>query len=544
MNFRIPQTLLLSAFLLSSSLVTTPWGAAPVYAAVEHATDLKDLQAKLDTAIQSKSASYSVTYTGGALTKTNVNNMLAAIYEADDYLLYSTKSYGYTLASDKEYSTINLTFTYWETADQSRNVAAKVSDILAEIITPDMNDFQKEKAIHDWIVSNLSYDTTMVQHSAYAGLFGGKKTVCQGYALLAYRMLTDAGLENKIIEGTSGGQLHTWNLVKLEGNWYHLDTTWDDPVADTSGKTVYSYYNLTDAQIKTNHNWKKKYPAAAVDFTDQLLSKGSTDTARALFYNNFQQVLDLDYLKDEFTASTPAQLAAKVKETMAANQPSFTIRYTAKKSVANDLKSAVSGFGNISTYSYSSPDFLRTSLSTDVLLTVHLTYGNPVAAAGITLNDSNIAVNIGGTAPLIATIQPVNVSNKGITWSSANSSIATVSNKGLVTGKSIGTTTITATTLDGGLIASAEVDVSQPVTRISLGKTSLNLKIGDPDFTLNPTIAPSNATNKAITWSSSNTLVATVDDVGVVHILSAGKAAISAKTQNGKTASVTLSIKP
>ncbi|MCU6792114.1 Ig-like domain-containing protein [Paenibacillus sp. WQ 127069] len=544
MNLRIPQTLLLSAFLLSSSLTTTLWWETPVYAAAQTATDLKDLQAKLEAAIFSKPASFSVTYTGGALSKTSMNAILAAIYEKDDYLLYSTKSYGYTLSPDKDSSTINLTFTYWETEDQSKDVAARVSDILSEIITPDMNDFQKEKAIHDWIISNLAYDTSLVQHSAYAGLFGNRKTVCQGYALLAYRMLSDAGLENKIIEGTAGGQLHTWNLVKLEGNWYHLDTTWDDPVPDTAGRLAYGYYNLTDAQIKSNHTWKKKYPAATVDFNTTLLSKENTDTARADFYQKLQQSLDLDYIKDEYTISTPAQLATKIKETMATNQPSFTARYTGKKSIANDLKSAISSFGNISAYSYSSPDYMRTALATDILLTVNLTYGDSVSAAGITLNNTSLTVNAGSTAPLVATIQPMNVSNKGITWSSSNSAIATVSNKGVVSGKSSGTAIITATTTDGGLTAAAEVNVIQPVTRISLGKTALNLKVGDPDFTLTPTIAPTNATNKDITWSSSNTSVATVDEDGNVHILASGKAAISAKSQNGKTASVTLSIKP
>ena len=73
-----------------------------------------------------------------------------------------------------------------------------------------MNDFEKEKAVHDYVISHLAYDQSLVEHSAYGGLTKGT-TVCQGYALLTYRLLTEAGIENKIVEGHAGGQLHTWN---------------------------------------------------------------------------------------------------------------------------------------------------------------------------------------------------------------------------------------------------------------------------------------------------------------------------------------------
>jgi hypothetical protein len=363
MNFHFARILLLFAFLSGSILVTGTLWANSAYAASESASTLTELQTKLEAAMHARPATYSINYSAGGLTKKNLNSILDAIYDADDYLHYSTKSFGYTMTSDKLSATVDFTFTYWETTEQSDNVTAKVKEILSQIITGGMNDFQKQKAIHDWIVANLSYDTTLVQHSAYAGLFDNKKTVCQGYALLAYRMLTEAGLPNQIIEGNAGGQLHTWNLVKLDGNWYHLDTTWNDPVPDTEGHISYGYYNLNDAQIKTNHSWKKKYPAATADFTTVLSDKKNTDIANAAFYQDLQQSLDLQYLKNEHTVSSPAELTARIKETLAANQPSFTVRYTAKRSIANDLKSAIKNFGNITQYSYGSPDFMRTSSS-------------------------------------------------------------------------------------------------------------------------------------------------------------------------------------
>jgi transglutaminase/protease-like cytokinesis protein 3 len=542
MNFHFVRTLLLFAFLTGSSLATGIVWANIAYAESESAATLAEFQTKLEAAMHTRPASYSINYSAGGLTKKNLTAILDSIYDADNYLHYSTKTYGYSMTSDKSSASVDFSFTYWETTEQSEAVTAKVKEILSQIITGGMNDFQKQKAINDWIVANLAYDTSLAQHSAYAGLFGSKKTVCQGYALLAYRMLSEAGLPNQILEGMAGGQLHTWNLVKLDGNWYHLDTTWNDPVPDKEDQISYGYYNLNDAQIKTNHSWKKKYPAATVDFTTTLADKQSTDSANAAFYLDLQQSLELQYLQNEYTASSPAELAAHIKETLAANQPSFTVRYTAKRSIANDLKSAIKDFGNISRYSYGSPDFTRTSSSADALLTVNLTYGDPIAVTGLALNTDSELLNIGGTVALIPSVQPANASSKGINWSSSDNAIATVSAKGIVTGKTAGTAIIMATTVDGDITAIAEITVLQPVTRITLTKTALTLKVGDPDFLLTAAIAPSNASVKTVTWSSSNPGIATVDDSGNVHAVSTGKATITVKSTNGRSTSTTVTV--
>ena len=86
-------------------------------------------------------------------------------------------------------------------------------------------------------------------------------------------MLNQAGIQTKIIEGTAGGQAHAWNLVNLDGAWYHFDATWDDPLPDVIGRVTYNYYNLTDAQIKSNHSWIKTYPLATTDFSNTLSYK-------------------------------------------------------------------------------------------------------------------------------------------------------------------------------------------------------------------------------------------------------------------------------
>jgi len=152
------------------------------------------------------------------------------------------------------------------TKQQEEYVSQKVKQILSKILTPGMNDHKKLKAIHDYIVSNVAYDKTKSRFSAYYALIE-QRAVCQGYALLAYKMLTEVGIDARIVSGITDGGEHSWNMVKLDGNWYHINFTWNDPVPDEPGRVLYDYYNLTDNEISKTHKWDHSlYPAATTPY--------------------------------------------------------------------------------------------------------------------------------------------------------------------------------------------------------------------------------------------------------------------------------------
>ena len=161
---------------------------------------------------------------------------------------------------------------------------------------------------------------------------------------------------------------------------------------------------------------------------------------------------------------------------------------------------------------------------------------NPsVAVTGVTVSPSTLTLEVGKTSTLTATVTPSNATNKTVTWSSSNTSVATVSSAGVVTGVAAGSATITATTQDGGKKATCAVTVkaaSVAVTGVTLNKTSLSLGVGKTS-TLTATVVPSNATDKSVTWSSSNTSIATVSSAGVVKGVKAGSATITVKTNDG-----------
>jgi uncharacterized protein YjdB len=172
-----------------------------------------------------------------------------------------------------------------------------------------------------------------------------------------------------------------------------------------------------------------------------------------------------------------------------------------------------------------------------------------VAVTGVALDQQALNLVAGGaTGTLIATVTPVDATNKNVTWTSSDATVATVT-YGVVTPVAAGTATITATTEDGGKTASATVTVAPPapgtvaVTGVALDQQALNLVAGGATGTLIATVTPVDATNKNVTWTSSDATVATVTYGGVVTPIAAGKATITATTADGgKTATATVTV--
>ncbi len=162
----------------------------------------------------------------------------------------------------------------------------------------------------------------------------------------------------------------------------------------------------------------------------------------------------------------------------------------------------------------------------------------------ITLNKTNLSLIVGKSEKLNATVIPSNAKNKTIIWTSGNPKIATVDKNGKVVAIKSGTVTITAKS-NNGKIATCKVTVTSKtvnVSKVTLNKTKLSLLVGKNEK-LTATVTPTNATNKTIRWTSSNSKIATVDKNGKVVAIKSGTVTITAKSNNGKIATCTLVIK-
>lgn len=175
-----------------------------------------------------------------------------------------------------------------------------------------------------------------------------------------------------------------------------------------------------------------------------------------------------------------------------------------------------------------------------------------VPVTGIEVDAWDVKLEVGQTRQIIASVVPSNATNQTINWWSQNQSVATVSQGGLITAKSEGYSLVTATTDDGGHSYNVHVNVSAsssggggsttvPVTGVSLNKSSTSLTVGKTEI-LTATVTPTNATNKAVTWNSNNTAVATVDN-GTITAKAKGSATITVRTSDGnKTATCAVTV--
>ena len=180
-------------------------------------------------------------------------------------------------------------------------------------------------------------------------------------------------------------------------------------------------------------------------------------------------------------------------------------------------------------------------------LSITISAATSVSVTGVTLNKTSTELTVGQSETLTAAVEPSNATNKNVTWSSSAESVATVED-GKVTAVGAGEATITVTTEDGNKTATCAVTVAAatvPVTGVTLSQTqeSLYSNRTPNTLTLTATVAPDNATNKAVTWSTSNSTVATVDANGLITAVAPGTAAITVTTTDGSfTATCTVTV--
>ena len=145
----------------------------------------------------------------------------------------------------------------------------RVAEILDECVLEGMSQWQIALSIHDYLIANTCYDETLAYNSGYHLLVDGT-AVCAGYAEAYQDLMTRAGIPCLYV--ISEAMEHAWNLVQLNGCWYHVDLTWDDPTPDTYGFVSHAYFLLTDEEISSgeepHYSWDTDIACTDTTFSD------------------------------------------------------------------------------------------------------------------------------------------------------------------------------------------------------------------------------------------------------------------------------------
>ena len=186
--------------------------------------------------------------------------------EASGYRSYNstTKMYEYEL---------NFTVPYYTTAAQEKEMNTAVTNLINSLGVKYKTDYEKIDAVYDWLCQNVTYDyenledtSYLLKHTAYAALID-RTAVCQGYAVLFYRLMLELNVDARVIVGDGGGP-HAWNIVELNNLYYNLDSTWD------AGQSEYiwflnSYWDFVGHEREMAYDtiaFHNEYPLAAESY--------------------------------------------------------------------------------------------------------------------------------------------------------------------------------------------------------------------------------------------------------------------------------------
>ena len=191
-------------------------------------------------------------------------------YDNPQFLeLGSGYRYSYT-ESGSVVKMVGITIEYGRT---SGNVPQSDFDRIAQGVLANAraksSDYDKLKYFHDWIINNTAYikaDTLYESEADGPVVYG--KAICEGYAKAFMYFAQSLGFECVCAIGRADGVDHMWNMVKLNGNWYHVDTTWDDPVRSDGVQTLrYDYFLLSDSEIRRDHSFASPFTLPAAPYS-------------------------------------------------------------------------------------------------------------------------------------------------------------------------------------------------------------------------------------------------------------------------------------
>ena len=201
-------------------------------------------------------------------------------YELTPYGYYGVEGFWCLEEAGQPARTLWVTYTGVEPdyLARSRAATARALEAIDQCVQPGMSDYEIALALHDYVVLNTAYGTPhgdgallSTYPEGYFALVNGQGQ-CMDYAG-AYQVLMDlAGIPCETVFGGSTAGDHAWNIVQLDGEWYHVDTTWDDPAPDRAGYVRYDYFLKSDAYMNRDHfNWEAGHTCTDTRYDSEIL---------------------------------------------------------------------------------------------------------------------------------------------------------------------------------------------------------------------------------------------------------------------------------
>lgn len=431
------------------------------------------------------------------ISKDKIGDIVFGVINENPDLYFVKKKFSYSLSGS---TVVSVMLTYDDSYDDNAFVDA-TREALA-VVKPEMSDLEKAVVLHDYLAVNCEYDKENldkgkvpdVSYTAY-GTLVNRISVCEGYALAYKYLLNQAGIECLMVK--SEAMNHAWNLIQLNGKYYQVDVTWDDPTWDLIGRARHKYMFRSDTAFVNNcehHDWIVTEGSEAVDYK-------ATDTS----YDN------------AFWLKCNAPLVF-------VEEDCYYVTYNGTGVINKNSLSDITGDGttvcDIGTWTvWNGSGFWQNAFSGLFYVNGRLYYNDKSSIRSFTLDDMGNAID----------------QREEFKADTANGYIygsAFCQGKVYYSLHQSPNESAKETVLTADITFETEDPTEIPVEKIELDKETVMLAVGDKTV-LKAAITPSYATDTAITWESSDNLIAEVSD-GVITAIMAGSCTITASAGGKK----------
>lgn len=192
----------------------------------------------------------------GDISETDIGRTVMAYFNDHPEVFWISNVYTYTITGDNVRLQLYSRLSASQRDADQQMLNATVREILARV-PANLPELDREDAVFEALADRCVYDYAAAQsndqqswisHTAYGALVQ-KRATCDGYARAMQLLCGKVGLQSRLVNGQGKGEAHLWNLIRIDGAWYHFDATW----MDNDEMRVYHYFNLTDAQIQQDH---------------------------------------------------------------------------------------------------------------------------------------------------------------------------------------------------------------------------------------------------------------------------------------------------
>lgn len=411
-----------------------------------------------------------------SLSCEGAEQIVSEIIEENEF--ETAKITDYTVSYNQDSIIVNFEYDKTTLILLDNTEVAEEKQRIMACIEESMSDMEKALAVHDYMVQNYEYDLTYSIYSANE-MFEKKTGVCQAYALAYKEIMTDLGIPCQYV--TSCAMNHGWNLIKIDGEWYHVDVTWDDPTPDLLGRVRHVFFLVSDDAIADENYYKRPH------YSWSAANKAESDK----YDNYFWYEIDKPLISAQGNWYYIDESGNIIKKNVTTGNEKniFTIntRWYVWGKPFSYWVGCYSGIGLFNNRIYfNTPDKIQSiNLDGTELKTVYtpdtssgdiygliingkkIIYGlstspnngievkathyinDPILISELKLLQEEIEVYVGTKNQLTVSFSPANADNTKLEWTTDNEDVVSVDEFGLVTAIGEGTANVTVSTCDG-----------------------------------------------------------------------------------------------